>query len=266
MQAGSRRWPKAVESALPVGTPANLVSLLLTAPHLDLCTQAGGFRKYQKKGKWRASAKLAGLSQADGDRLNDLANIHYARCCGAWLAVQQSAASHSLAALIPLVRPVMDRFRDYKRSAALLDFDDLIFAARDLLRDHDDVCRALAERFTRVLVDEFQDTRSPADRDILAPLRRPGSRCAPTLTGRPSRSDPAVSSSSAIPSRRSYRFRGADIAAYVRAREAFRTQSVDGVLSIANNFRSCAPIMNYVNDRFEHLLSEESGQPRLPGP
>ena len=153
-----RELAEAVESALPVGTPANLVSLLLTAPHPDLCTQAGGFRKYQKKGKWRAAAKLTGLSQADGDRLNDLASTHYARCCGAWMAVQQAAASHALAVLIPLVRPVMDRFRDYKRSAALLDFDDLIFAARDLLRDHDDVRRALAARFTRVLVDEFQDT------------------------------------------------------------------------------------------------------------
>ena len=82
-----RELAEAVESALPVGTPANLVSLLLTAPHPDLCTQAGGFRKYQKKGKWRAAAKLTGLSQADGDRLNDLASTHYARCCGAWMAV-----------------------------------------------------------------------------------------------------------------------------------------------------------------------------------
>lgn len=38
------------------------------------------------------------------------------------------------------------------------DFDDLIFAARNLLRDHDEVRRALGARFTRVLVDEFQDT------------------------------------------------------------------------------------------------------------
>ena len=50
------------------------------------------------------------------------------------------------------------RFREHKRAAALLDFDDLIFAARDLLRDHDEVRRALAARFSHVLVDEFQDT------------------------------------------------------------------------------------------------------------
>ena len=49
-----------------------------------------------------------------------------------------------LADLIGHVQPVMERFRDYKRSAALLDFDDLIFAARDLLRDHEAVRHALA--------------------------------------------------------------------------------------------------------------------------
>ena len=255
-----RELAEAVEPALPARTPANLVSLLLTAPRPDLCTQAGDFRKYQKKGKWRAAAKLTGLSQADGDQLNDLASTHYARCCEAWMAVQQAAASHVLAALIPLVRPVMDRYRDYKRSAALLDFDDLIFAARDLLRDHDDVRRALAARFTRVLVDEFQDT-DPLQTEIFWRLcGDPPAECDaadwPTFTLRPGALFLVGDPKQAI-----YRFRGADIAAYVRAREAFRTQAADGVLSIATNFRSCAPIMGYVNDRFERLLSEEHDQP-----
>ena len=167
-----RGLAEAVEPCLPPRTPADFVSLLFAAPHPDLCTQAGGFRKYQKKGKWRAAAKRTGLSQADGDRLSDLASTHYARCCGAWTAVQQAAASHVLAALFPIVRPVMDRFRDYKRSAALLDFDDLIFAARDLLRDHDDVRRALAARFTPRPRGRVPGHRPPADRDFLAPLRR----------------------------------------------------------------------------------------------
>ena len=255
-----RELAEAVESALPARTPANLVSLLVTVPHPDLCTQAGGFRKYQKKGKWRAAAKRTGLSQADADRLNESASTHYARCCGSWTAVQQVTASHVLAALIPLVRPVMDRFRDYKRSAALLDFDDLIFAARDLLRNHDDVRRALAARFTRVLVDEFQDT-DPLQTEIFWRLcGNPPAECDAadwtTFTLRPGTLFLVGDPKQAI-----YRFRGADIAAYVRAREVFRAQAVDSVLSIATNFRSCAPIMVYVNDRFERLLSEENGQP-----
>ena len=255
-----RELGEAVETCLPARTSADLVSLLLTAPHPDLCTQAGAFRKYQKKGKWRAAANRAGFSQADGDRLNDLASTYYVGCCAAWTAVQQAVASHVLAALIPLVRPVIDRFRDYKRSAALLDFDDLIFAARDLLRDHDVVRRALAARFTRVLVDEFQDT-DPVQTEIFWRLcgdSPAGCNAADwtTFTLRPGALFLVGDPKQAI-----YRFRGADIAAYVRAREAFRAQAADGVLSIATNFRSCAPIMDYVNDRFERLLSEENGQP-----
>ena len=189
-----------------------------------------------------------------------MAGAHYARCCATWAALQQAVATQVLADLVPLVEPVMVRFREHKRSAALLDFDDLIFAARDLLREHDDVRRALAGRFTHVLVDEFQDTdplqteifwrlcgEPPADGDAgdwTTFVLRPGTLF---LVGDPKQ---------AI-----YRFCGADIAAYVRAREAFRTQAAEGVLSITTNFRSCAPIMGYVNDRFEALLSEENGQP-----
>ena len=62
-------------------------------------------------------------------------------------------------------RSVMGHLRDHKQSVALLDFDDLLFAARDLLRDYDPVRQALARRFTHVLVDEFQDT-DPLQREI----------------------------------------------------------------------------------------------------
>ena len=58
-----------------------------------------------------------------------------------------------------------------------------------------------------------------------------------------------------------YRFRGADVSAYIRAREAFLAQAPDSVLSISTNFRSCAPILRYVNERFELLLSTANGQP-----
>ncbi|MEP6878410.1 MAG: 3'-5' exonuclease, partial [Nitrosospira sp.] len=58
-----------------------------------------------------------------------------------------------------------------------------------------------------------------------------------------------------------YRFRGADVAAYIQARDIFLAQGPDSVLSISTNFRSCAPILHYVNERFERLLSAESGQP-----
>jgi ATP-dependent exoDNAse (exonuclease V) beta subunit len=57
-------------------------------------------------------------------------------------------------------------WRDYKRAAALLDFDDLLYTARDLLAKNENVRQALAKRFRHVLVDEFQDT-DPLQIEIL---------------------------------------------------------------------------------------------------
>ncbi len=246
--------------ALPADTPAALVSLLVMAPHPDLCTGSGAFRVYRKKGKWVAAAKRAGLAKAEAERLDDTASAHYALCCGTWTAFKQALATHVLVGLVPLVAPVMDLFREHKRAAALLDFDDLIFSARDLLRDHDDVRRALSARFRHVLVDEFQDT-DPPQTEIFWRLcgEPPGDGDGTDWTAFALRSGALFLVGD--PKQAIYRFRGADIAAYVRAREAFRARDADAVLSIATNFRSRAPIMEYVNARFETALSEENGQP-----
>ena len=108
----------------------------------------------------------------------------------------------------------MARFREHKRAAALLDFDDLIFAARDLLRDHDDVRRALAARFSHVLVDEFQDT-DPLQTEIFWRLcgEPPAEGDAGDWTAFTLR--PGALFLVGDPKQAIYRFRGADIAAYV---------------------------------------------------
>ena len=249
-----------IEAALPADTSDRLVALLLMAPHDDLLNSSGAFYAYRKKGKWRTALRQAGLAQADADRLNDAAGAHYALCRAAWTGLHQAVATHVLAGLVPLVEPVLDRFGEHKRAAALLDFDDLIFSARDLLRDHDDVRRALAARYRHVLVDEFQDT-DPLQTEIFWRLcgEPPEHGDAGDWTAFALR--PGALFLVGDPKQAIYRFRGADIAAYVRAREAFRAQAADAVLSIATNFRSCAPIMDYVNGRFETVLSEENEQP-----
>ncbi len=249
-----------VEAISPAEQPADLVRLLLVRPHDNLCTASGGFLAYKKKGKWGDAAKRAGLAKTDGDRLNAAAEAQYTACCNAWATLSQAVAAHVLAELVRLVQPVMKRFSEYKRSAALLDFDDLIFAARALLRDHDPVRRALAARFAHVLVDEFQDT------DLLQ------TEIFWRLCGDPQEGShgddwttfqirPGALFLVGDPKQAIYRFRGADVAAYIQAREIFLAQAPDSVLSISTNFRSCEPILRYVNDLFEPLLSEENGQP-----
>lgn len=250
---------EALEDDSVVETPVGLVGMLITPPHPDLCTKSGTFLAYKKKGKWVDAAKRDGLAKAEGERLNIAAEAQYTVCCRAWQVMLQNVATHVLTDLIDQVQPVLSRFRDYKRSVALLDFDDLIFAARDLLRDHDEVRRSLAARYSQVLVDEFQDT-DPLQTEIFW-----------RLCGEPPAGDPTADWDSFTirpgalflvgdPKQAIYRFRGADVSAYVRARDAFIAQDADNVLSISTNFRSCAPILIYVNERFEALLSSD-GQP-----
>ncbi|KAB2957337.1 MAG: AAA family ATPase [Rhizobiaceae bacterium] len=238
-------------------TPSGLVGLLTSRPHPDLCTKAGTFASYRKKGKWTEAAKHAGLSKADGERLNIGAESHYTACCDAWTSLLQAAASQVLAALIEEARPILQRYRDHKRASAQLDFDDLIFAARDLLCDHDDVRRALGQRFARVLVDEFQDT-DPLQTEIFWRL------CGDPVDGDPDwtrfRIRPGALFLVGDPKQAIYRFRGADVSAYVQARDAFHAQDPDSLLSISTNFRSCASILTFVNERFEAVLSAD-GQP-----
>jgi len=248
-------------AALPsdgdVATPAGLVGLLVSRPHPDLCTQSGSFSSYRKKGKWATAAKQAGLSKADGDRLNDAAETLYDAGCGAWTALLHAASGQVLSALIEEARPILQRFRNHKRATARLDFDDLIHAARDLLRDHEAVRQALGQRYARVLVDEFQDT-DPLQAEIF--WRLCGDPVDSVQEWTCFRIRPGALFLVGDPKQAIYRFRGADVGAYVEARAAFSVQGVDGLVSISTNFRSCASILTFVNERFDAILSAD-GQP-----
>lgn len=238
-------------------TPRGLVRLLNSRPHPDLCTNSGKFAAYCKKGKWTAAAKQFGLSKAVGEQLNDAAQSHYTACCDTWDTLIQAIASHALAALIDETQPILQRYRDHKRASAQLDFDDLIFAARDLLRDHNAVRRALGQRFAHVLVDEFQDT-DPLQTEIFWRLCGDPVNDDSDWTRFPIR--PGALFLVGDPKQAIYRFRGADVGAYVQARDAFRAQDPGSLLSISTNFRSCASILTFVNERFETVLSAD-GQP-----
>ena len=167
-----------------------------------------------------------------------------------------SAAGELLRRVADEMNGLLADWRTYKHSAALLDFDDLIYTARDLLAGHEQVRQALTLRFRHVLVDEFQDTdplqieilwqlcgeaENEGSVDCLDRALRPG---ALFLVGDPKQ---------AI-----YRFRGADVNAYIGARTAITGA---GRLNIAANFRSVEPILSFVNDKFEAMLSIAAGQP-----
>ena len=244
--------------ALEQAKPSNhdLVAAINLPRHENCFRQDGNRRKLLAKGKWQAAAATVGRSKADGICAYDALNGRYETCHDALEALFAAVAGELLVRLAAEMQGLMQDWRDYKRAAALLDFDDLLYTARDLLVRHEDVRRALSKRYRHVLVDEFQDT-DPLQIEILwlvcgeisegcqgKPLTRTLRPGALFLVGDPKQ---------AI-----YRFRGADVNAYVNARDAIGDGSL---LKITTNFRSVEPILAFVNQRFESVLSEAAGQP-----
>lgn len=243
-----------------IATPVGLVGLLQSRAHESLCTKTGGFKAYNKKGKWVAAASEAGRSKAQGELLAGQAQALHKGCCDAWDGLSAGVAAHILRELLPLLRPAVAKMQEYKRSAALMDFDDLLRSARNLLRSHDKVRLALGQKYQHVLVDEFQDT-DPVQTEIFWRLCGDPAEGAETENWRAFVIRPGALFLVGDPKQAIYRFRGADVRAYVEAREALRARDAQSILSIAVNFRSCTPILEHVNERFAGPL----GLPDQPG-
>ena len=118
-------------------------------------------------------------------------------------------------------------YADAKRQTGVMDYDDLLALTLGLLRDHDDVRRAVAGRCRHVLVDEYQDVNR-LQADLVEQFQSVHGNV--TAVG-----DDAQSI---------YRFRGADVghildfpARYPGAR----------VLKLEHNYRSTQPILDLAN-------------------
>ena len=145
----------------------------------------------------------------------------------------------------------------YKRDAALMDFDDLLHHARDLLAKSEPVRQALAVLYPRVLVDEFQDT-DPLQAEILWRLAGEGPQgCA----WQDRKIRPGALFLVGDPKQAIYRFRGADVATYLTAKKALSDHDPLSILEISANFRSQPAILQFVNDNFASMLDVARGQP-----
>jgi ATP-dependent exoDNAse (exonuclease V) beta subunit len=214
-------------------------------------------RQYKCKGKWTAAAKCTGQSQAKADRHNDEACALYARVTESIHILVGLAAESAQSQLISALDDFQVSFRTFKRESALLDFDDLLYFARDLLRRHPAVRDALANRYQHILVDEFQDT-DPLQSEILFLL------CGEDGADKPwhqQRLRPGQLFLVGDPKQSVYRFRRADIRSYKEAKAAIQRQWPENVLTITDNFRSRGPILDFVNQRFADPLSSVGYEP-----
>jgi ATP-dependent exoDNAse (exonuclease V) beta subunit len=236
-------------------TGRSVAKLLLHVPPKCKNGTEARFNAWRKKGKWAAAAK--GLGRPRGEQLCTAAEAYYDRCSDAYTAFVAAVATCAFALFVAEFEPLAKLYAYYKRQAALLDFDDLLYHARDLLAGKEHVRQALAQRYPRILVDEFQDT-DPLQAEILWHLCGEGAQGTP-WTERKLRAGSLFVVGD--PKQAIYRFRGADVDTYLAAKRAIHAQDPDAVLEIVANFRSLKEIIDFANDQFRGLLSPEHGQP-----
>ena len=149
-----------------------------------------------------------------------------------------------------------------------MTFHDALLRLRDMLRRDAEnggrLIRHIAKRHSYFLVDEFQDT-DPLQAEVVfyltaqepqpdwtACVPRPGSLF---IVGDPKQSI--------------YRFRGADVASFLRVRSIFE-QGAGEVLYLSQNFRSTARMRRMFNEVFPEMLQEngtvQSGYHPIPIP
>ena len=126
-----------------------------------------------------------------------------------------------------------DRYQQLKQAAGALDFTDLLARARDLISSNAEVRSHLQQKFTRIFVDEFQDT-DPIQAEILLLLAN-DVRGKLFIVGDPKQ---------AI-----YRFRGTDVSTYWDVRNELEARG-GRVLQLTTSYRSVPAIQRFVNAAF----------------
>ncbi|PRQ11680.1 hypothetical protein C1Y63_04520 [Corynebacterium sp. 13CS0277] len=144
-------------------------------------------------------------------------------------------ATHVMLLRDELVRRVPQRARD-RIISGQLEHHDTLFLVDDLLHRNPEVRAELHDTYTRILIDEFQDTDPVQMRIARAITDDPA-------TGRPT---PGSLFTVGDPKQAIYRFRDADIDTYITARtELGATQQ-----TLDTNFRSAPSVLTWINDVF----------------
>jgi ATP-dependent exoDNAse (exonuclease V) beta subunit len=137
-------------------------------------------------------------------------------------------------------------YQELKTAAGALDFADLLSRTRDLIRRDASVRQHLQQKFTRIFVDEFQDT-DPVQADILLLLASDDQAQTEASAVRP---HPGKLFIVGDPKQAIYRFRGTDVGTYWRV-----ARQIEGrggrVLRLTKSYRSVPEIQRFVNAAFQ---------------
>jgi ATP-dependent helicase/nuclease subunit A len=159
--------------------------------------------------------------------------------------VLELAGADLAACLREDLRPLVSAYDDLKKRAGKLDFLDLLLLARDMVQGHAAVRRELQERFTHLLVDEFQDT-DPLQAEILLLLAADDPD---TSDYRKARPVPGKLFVVGDPKQSIYRFRRADVSLYEATKRRLLEQGAE-LVHLTTSFRSAPSIQAAVNHAF----------------
>ncbi len=146
-----------------------------------------------------------------------------------------------------------------KDKSGMLEFNDLLLKARNLLKDNEEIRSYFQKRFRFLLVDEFQDT-DPLQAEIIFFLAEKSPRA---HRWNEVEITPGKLFIVGDPKQSIYRFRRADIEVYEEAKECVEKQGE--FLQIVQNFRTVPSIIEWVNFAFSRLIVPQTGtryQPR----
>jgi ATP-dependent helicase/nuclease subunit A len=138
-------------------------------------------------------------------------------------------------------------YDETKRDSAVVDFDDLLLQARNLLHDHPHVRQRVSAGISLLMVDEFQDT-DPIQDEIVQMICGPADRTNKLFV--------VGDAKQSI-----YRFRRAEPRVFHLLRERIDPA---GRLPLNKNFRSQPEILSFVNAVFDGALGDDY-EPLVPG-
>ncbi len=154
--------------------------------------------------------------------------------------------------ILQAIQPAIDDYQRLKQASGSLNFQDLLLLTARLLRNYPEVRKDFSQRYTHLLIDEFQDT-DPIQAEVMLlltatdPQEQDWTRCRPRKGSLFVVGDPKQSI---------YRFRRADIVTYNRVKTIIQ-QSGGKLISLSANFRTIPSVLTWVNDVFaQHFPSK----------
>lgn len=152
-------------------------------------------------------------------------------------------------------RTAVERAEERRRQGTL-DFQDLLVFARDLLLSNRETWLRVANRYPLIIVDEFQDT-DPLQAEIVSRIAATDFLPETSWEKQPLR--PGALVTVGDPKQSVYRFRGADIDTYFRHKDREKAMDESVQVELTTNFRSSRPVLDWINQVFEHIIVGQPG-------